>query len=259
MPMEMHQHAEERGEAIDDQHPRERGARHGVRRRTRRAMAASMAKIGDVAEDRAALTLHQRIQHHQQRARDRENDLGQEAQVFTRDEGMKSVGTAGLHGKRGGDLHAEGNVLLAVFQNMRGRAGDRRQEALGTDSQPEHHHDQRGHASHSRASRSGMTVRACCHRTPLIQPQHVACREDDADGGEYGPRKFACAAPCRIRNSPTKLFRVGRPMPGESGNQKHGREPRGRWATPPKSAMAIDFRRSHQEAHQQEKTPVVMP
>ena len=46
----------------------------------------------------------------------------------------------------------------------------------------------------------------------LVQPEHVAGREDDAEGGEDGPAEVGLAAPCSTRNSPTKLFSSGRPM-----------------------------------------------
>ncbi len=46
----------------------------------------------------------------------------------------------------------------------------------------------------------------------LVQPEHVAGGQDHADGGEHGPLKLACAAPCNTRYSPTKLFNMGRPM-----------------------------------------------
>ena len=40
------------------------------------------AQNGDVAEDGTAMLANQRIQHHQQSSKDRQNDLGQETDVF---------------------------------------------------------------------------------------------------------------------------------------------------------------------------------
>src|SRR4051812_7054827 len=52
------------------------------------------------------------------------------------------TGTRHLHGIRlGGNLHPVADIDVGLPQNLRRVPADRRQEALGIDAHPDHHHD----------------------------------------------------------------------------------------------------------------------
>src|SRR5690348_2176371 len=104
--------------------------------------------------------------------------------------GIRLPGTGNLLGRVRG-AHLERHVDLRLVEHAGRRAAHRRQEGLGVDAHPDHHGDQRNDGRPFARTEIEYVlphvVRRVAVEYPLIQPEHVAGRENYADGGEDGP------------------------------------------------------------------------
>src|SRR5690242_19113333 len=87
--------------------------------------------------------------------------------------------------------HAKGYVRLTLIENHRIRLRNDRQETLAVNAHPYHQYDQRESASPFARVQVGHVMGDLfgnlAEKYPLIQPEHVTRREDDAEGRENRP------------------------------------------------------------------------
>src|ERR1035437_7814674 len=105
----------------------------------------------------------------------------------------KLAGIGGLrwHPRRMLHSHLEWHVHQRLLQHARGGPADGWQERLRIDAHPHHHRDER---NYHRPFAQGEVGHAPPHlflhlaiEHALVHPEHVAGREDHADGGVDGP------------------------------------------------------------------------
>src|SRR3984885_9430692 len=94
----------------------------------------------------------------------------------------------------GEGLHTELHVHLGLVQNPRGGLADRRQERLRIHAHPNHHGDQRSHGHPFARFQIQYVmphlVGCFAEEHALVEPQHVAGRQNRADGSENDPAEI---------------------------------------------------------------------
>src|ERR1035441_5368905 len=126
-------------------------------------------------------------------------------------------------------FHPLRHVDVGLFQHARRSLAHRRQETLRVNTHPHHHHDQR----HYRRPFAQPQVRhVMLHfgrghavEHPLVHPQHVAGREDHADGGPGRPAKVRHGRALQHQEFAHEVVQQRQPDAGQGCDQEDRGEP----------------------------------